>query len=60
MYRLVESVGGKAFGYVCDLSDKNAVYNLAKRIQAEVGTVNILVNNAGIGSGSALLETSDG
>lgn len=34
--------------YVCDVSDKDDVYRCAALVQAEVGEVNILVNNAGI------------
>ncbi|MBQ2915162.1 MAG: gluconate 5-dehydrogenase [Clostridia bacterium] len=35
-------------GYVCDVTDENAVNELVKKIEAEVGVVDILVNNAGI------------
>ena len=37
-----------AKGYVCDVTDEDAVQALVKRIEAEVGTIDILVNNAGI------------
>ena len=35
-------------GYVCDVTDENAVNALVKKIEAEVGIIDILVNNAGI------------
>ena len=35
-------------GYVCDVTDENAVAALVERIHAEVGKIDILVNNAGI------------
>ena len=35
-------------GYVCDVTDEDAVNNLVKQIESEVGTIDILVNNAGI------------
>ena len=35
-------------GYVCDVTDENAVNALVKKIEAEVGVIDILVNNAGI------------
>ncbi len=35
-------------GYVCDVTDENAVNELVKKIEAEVGVIDILVNNAGI------------
>ncbi len=38
----------KAHGYVCDVTDEDAVNALVKKIEAEVGKINILVNNAGI------------
>ena len=37
-----------AKGYVCDVTDEDAVQALVKRIEAEVGTIDILVINAGI------------
>ncbi len=35
-------------GYVCDVTDENAVKALVEQIHAEVGQIDILVNNAGI------------
>ncbi len=58
--REIESLGGKAHGYTCDLADRQAVYALAEKVKAEVGAVTILVNNAGIVSGKPFLETPDG
>ncbi len=43
-----EEIGIKAHGYVCDVTDENAVSELIAKIEKEVGTVDILVNNAGI------------
>lgn len=40
--------GIDAKGYVCDVTDEDAVQALVKRIEDEVGVVDILVNNAGI------------
>lgn len=40
--------GIDAAGYVCDVTDENAVNDLVKKIEAEVGVIDILVNNAGI------------
>ena len=40
--------GIKAHGYVCDVTDENAVNELVNRIEIEVGVIDILVNNAGI------------
>ena len=35
-------------GYVCDVTDENAVKALVERIHEDVGQIDILVNNAGI------------
>ncbi len=49
----------RAFGYVCDVSDREEVYATAARVRREVGPVQILVNNAGRVSGSSLLQCGD-
>ena len=38
----------KAYGYVCDVTDEDAVEALVARGEKEVGIIDILVNNAGI------------
>ena len=43
-----EEVGIKAHGYVCDVTNEEAVNALVKKIEEEVGVIDILVNNAGI------------
>ena len=43
----VEARGGRAASYVCDLTDLEAVDELAAKILAEHGAVDYLVNNAG-------------
>ena len=43
-----EEKGIKAHGYVCDVTDEDAVNGLVAQIEKEVGTIDILVNNAGI------------
>ena len=40
--------GIKVKGYVCDVTDENAVKTLVETIENEVGVIDILVNNAGI------------
>ncbi len=37
-----------AHGYVCDVTDEDAVQAMVKKIEEEVGVIDILVNNAGI------------
>ena len=40
--------GIEAHGYVCDVTDENAVNEFIKTVEKEVGIIDILVNNAGI------------
>ncbi|MBR5931420.1 MAG: gluconate 5-dehydrogenase [Lachnospiraceae bacterium] len=40
--------GIEAHGYVCDVTDEEAVAALVARIEKEIGAIDILVNNAGI------------
>ena len=40
--------GITACGYVCDVTDEDAVNSFVKGVEAEVGEIDILVNNAGI------------
>lgn len=58
---LVESpqFNSKCWIYVCDVSDRHKVYEMANYVKRDVGTVTILVNNAGIVSGSNILDLSD-
>ena len=50
--------GIDAKGYVCDVTDEEAVQALVKRIEAEVGVIDILVNNAGIIRRIPMIEMS--
>ena len=50
--------GIQAHGYVCDVTDEQAVQELIARIEKEVGVVDILVNNAGIIKRVPMLEMS--
>ena len=42
-----KEAGIDAHGYVCDVTDEDAVNNLVATIEKEVGPIDILVNNAG-------------
>ena len=47
---------GKVFGFICDVTDKSKVKELSKKISKEIGTVSILVNNAGTVVGGDFLD----
>ncbi len=50
--------GIKAHGYVCDVTDENAVAAMVAQITEEVGPIDILVNNAGIIKRIPMVEMS--
>lgn len=43
-----EEIGIKAHGYVCDVTNEDAVNALVAQVEKKVGIIDILVNNAGI------------
>ena len=47
LHELADRLGGSA--HPCDLADPDQVTGLVGRVEAEVGPVDVLVNNAGIG-----------
>ncbi len=51
--------GASVYAYKCDLSKRQQIYEVAKAVKAEVGSVWALVNNAGIISGQEFLKTED-
>ena len=53
-----QAEGIAAHGYVCDVTDENAVNELVTRIEKEVGVIDILVNNAGIIKRIPMIEMS--
>ena len=54
----IESAGGRAMPAKADVSDPDQVGNLFDLVTAELGTVDVLVNNAGITRDSLLLRMS--
>ena len=50
--------GIDASGYVCDVTNEEAVQELVKKIEEEVGVIDILVNNAGIIRRVPMIEMS--
>merc|ERR1711973_327556 len=56
---MIKKEGHKAFDFKVDMTNREGIYAAAKETKSKVGKVSILVNNAGIVSGTALLDTSD-
>ena len=50
--------GIRARGYVCDVTDEEAVNAMVAKIEAEVGVIDVLVNNAGIIKRIPMIEMS--
>lgn len=53
-----KKAGIDAVGYVCDVTDEEAVQRMVKQIEEEVGMIDILVNNAGIIKRVPMIEMS--
>ncbi len=53
-----KEAGIEAHGYVCDVTDEAAVQAMVKQIEAEVGVIDILINNAGIIKRMPMFEMS--
>jgi NAD(P)-dependent dehydrogenase (short-subunit alcohol dehydrogenase family) len=53
-----EKLGGETRGMVCDMGDPAQILALFEQIEADIGPVSILVNNAGIAAPGDFLETS--
>ncbi|XP_055528024.1 short-chain dehydrogenase/reductase family 16C member 6-like isoform X3 [Wyeomyia smithii] len=51
---------GNAFGYVCDVTNREQIIEIAKTIKQQVGVVTILVNNAGIMPAHPILQQTEG
>lgn len=49
-------VGGKAFAYKVDLSKVDEMVEVAKKVKEKFGALDVLVNNAGAGKWTSLLE----
>ncbi|WP_225336370.1 SDR family NAD(P)-dependent oxidoreductase [Halomicrobium urmianum] len=56
----IRDSGGEAIALTADVSDKDAVESMVAEATEEVGTIDVLVNNAGVGqSGPFLARDSD-
>lgn len=49
----------RVYGYKCDVSDRANVFEVANRVENEVGNVTILINNAGIMPSHSFLEHTE-
>ncbi|CAH0727616.1 unnamed protein product, partial [Brenthis ino] len=56
---LIKECKGKAHSYLCDVTNRISINEMAEKIRKEVGEVTILVNNAGIMPCKPLLQTGE-
>ena len=54
-----EAEGIKAHGYVCDVTNEDAVNAMVAQIEQEVGVIDVLVNNAGITRDGLMMRMSE-
>ena len=54
----IVDAGGTALAVVCDMADPEAIEQAVARVRAELGPVDILINNAGVAAG-APVEAAD-
>lgn len=50
----INSAGGKAAYYLCDISDQQQVISLADQVKTDYGFIDVLINNAGIWTDDSL------
>ena len=54
----IEELGGKAIAVRCDISEEEDVANLVKEVNGRYGSIDILINNAGITTTESFLKMS--
>ena len=54
----IEAVGGRALAVACNVREEASIRDMVNRTLDEFGAVDVLVNNAGIGSYAPFLETT--
>lgn len=55
----IRKLGRRSLAVKTDVTKKTEVDNLVQRVEDELGPIDILLNNAGIGSSTPLIETSE-
>ena len=55
----IRLMGAKVLAHVCDITDKDMVYETADKIKMEIGSIDIVINNAGVVTGKPFWECSD-
>ncbi|MDY6794569.1 MAG: SDR family NAD(P)-dependent oxidoreductase [Actinomycetota bacterium] len=56
----IKDMSLEAYSYVHDVSDHNACFTLAEKVELEVGPVDVLINNAAVALNEPVLNTTEG
>jgi all-trans-retinol dehydrogenase (NAD+) len=56
---MITEKGGLAFSFTVDLTSRKKIYEAARIVKDQIGPICILVNNAGVLSGTSFLDTPD-
>lgn len=57
--KLIKERGREGHYYFCDITNRKEVYSTAVKVKNEIGSVSIVINNAGIVTGESLLKCPD-
>lgn len=57
--RTIQEAGGRSAVYSCDVADADGVRCMVSKITAELGTITVLVNNAGIAQQKLFTDLTD-
>lgn len=52
----IERLGGKAIALRCDVTQENEINRMVEQVQEELGQVDIMINNAGVGMPKSFLK----
>ena len=58
LVREIKAAGGTALAVACDVTDEASIVDAAGRAAAELGTLDVLVNNSGVTGGKPFLDAS--
>lgn len=56
---IAEATGSRPLAVICDVTDQVQVDNLIDTAAAEMGRIDVLINNAGLGGNAPLVEMTD-
>lgn len=55
----LRKMGVEVFTYICDITDRKKVYEMAADVHKKIGKIDVLVNNAGVVWGAPFVESDD-